>query len=153
MLSLFPISLAHSHTYTQVRQYLFARYRVVLRHPYLPCVIEYGGPIRRHFHYVGDGMCSSGGGGGRKRTSYGIGGSGVAIREQHASFYPLELLSVYVGAPTAPPLPPAPQTPIRLLQRGVNGCGSSTSNQQQPHATTVQKKVKEEEEEEEYSGW
>jgi hypothetical protein len=77
----------------------------------------------------------------------------VAIREQHASFYPLELLSVYVGAPAAPPLPPT-QAPIRLLQRG--SCGPSTPNQQQQQSNVnVQKKVKEEveEEEEQYAGW
>ena len=143
-------SYFQSLSHKQVRQYLFARYRVSLRHPYLPCLIEYGGPIRRHFHHVGDGMCS---GGGRKRTNnYGVGGSGgVAVREQHASFYPLELLAVYVGAPAAPPQPP----PIRILQRGAIGCCStSTQGQQQQQQANVLKKVKEEEEEEErYAGW
>jgi hypothetical protein len=72
----------------------------------------------------------------------------VAVREQHASFYPLELLSVYVGAPAAPP----PQPPIRILQRGPV-CSTSTQWQQQQQ-TTMLKKVKEEEGEQEQSaGW
>jgi hypothetical protein len=140
-------SLTHwqALSHTQVRQYLFARYRVVLRHPYLPCLIEYGGPIRRHFHHVGDGICS-----GRKRTNYGIGGGGVAVREHHASFYPLELLSVYVGVPAAPP----PQPPIRILQRGPVCSSSSQWQQQQQQQTAMLKKVKEEEGEQEQStGW
>jgi hypothetical protein len=69
----------------QVRQYYFVRHDLVLRHPYLPCLIQYGG----HVHVRVPTPTRDCDGRGRR----------VATGEQHASFYPLELLAVYLPPP------------------------------------------------------
>jgi hypothetical protein len=63
-----------------VRQYYTVKHRQRLEHPYLPCVIEYGGVIGRNKRNNS-----------RRRRNHFAGGP---AGHRHRSFYPLEVLCV-----------------------------------------------------------
>jgi hypothetical protein len=65
-----------------VRQYYTVKHRLRLAHPYLPCVIEYGGIIRNHNNNRR-----------HRRNRTGHFASNLPGRP-HRSFYPLEVLCV-----------------------------------------------------------
>lgn len=72
-----------------VRQYYMVKHKIRLQHPYMPCVINYGGWHRRREHQHQRRRRDR-----RQHRYRGGGDENDAGGQRHRSFYPMEVLSV-----------------------------------------------------------